>query len=110
MGTVTPIRPKGQEMATGRALPLALTEDERRHLQASLRNLKAAFGTWACLADAMGVNLKTLHQGAFMRGRGSALLAYRASQASGLPMSVILGGQLTEAGACPLCKRKAVAS
>jgi hypothetical protein len=106
MGTVTPIRPKGQEVATRRALPLALTEDERRHLQAALKNLRAAFGTWSCLAAAMGVNLTTLQNGAFKRGKGSALLAWRAAQASGIPVEQILTGKLVEAGACPLCRRK----
>lgn len=106
MGTVTPIRPKGQEMANGRPLRLVLTEEERRHLQAALRNLKAAFGSWACLAAAMHVNLATLMQGAFTRGKGSALLAWRAAQASGIPVEVLLTGKLTEAGECPLCHRK----
>ncbi|NUQ73372.1 MAG: hypothetical protein HUU21_07440 [Polyangiaceae bacterium] len=37
-----------------------LTPDEERRARQALRNLKDAFGTWACLAEVMGMNHKAL--------------------------------------------------
>jgi hypothetical protein len=37
-----------------------LTPDEQRKARQALHNLKDAFGTWACLAEVMGMNHKVL--------------------------------------------------
>ncbi len=49
-GTDPPRRRKGSHSPA-----LMLTAEERQHLRTFLRNLARAFGSWPCLADAMGV-------------------------------------------------------
>lgn len=99
--------PEGQGSRTpkGRkALALFLTLDERRHLRAALQNLRRAFGTWACLADAMGVREKLLEKAAtYSNPQGSPALALRTAKVSGMSVEAILSGTLTTAGRCETC-------
>lgn len=85
-----------------RSPALCLTSDERRHLRASLQNLRRAYGTWACLAMAMDVPMQTL-TAAGQRGKGSAMLAIRAAKAGGMSVEAVLGGTLNPAGRCTSC-------
>lgn len=98
--------PKGQGSGPTRArrtsAALLLTPTERQHLGAALQNLRRAFGTWACLADAMGVPVVTLksHGGGKRAGVG---LALRTARVAGVPVESILSGSITLAGCCPTC-------
>ena len=89
----------------GRKAPaLFLTPDERRHLRVALQNLRRAFGTWACLADAMGVRVNILLDAAHSRNpQGSPALAIRAAKVSGMTVEAILTGTLSAAGRCETC-------
>lgn len=83
---------------------LSLTPEEKRHLRASLQNLRRAFGTWACLADAMRLPMQVVRAaGGSCANRGSIALAYRAAQTAGISLESILTGKLNEAGRCPTC-------
>ena len=77
----------------------SLTRDEQRHLRAALQNLRRAFGSWPCLADAMGVSLSTLAGSK----AGSPGLALRAARASGMSVEAILSGTVSAAGRCSTC-------
>ena len=99
--------PEGQGPDTPkrrRSSSLRLTADEVRHLAASLQNLRRAFGTWACLADAMGVRVKLIELAARHRNpKGSPALALRAAKVSGMSVEAILAGTLTAMGRCEAC-------
>ena len=77
----------------------SLTHDEKRHLRAALQNLRRAYGTWACLADVMGVSLHALTSHA----SGSPGLALRAARAGGMSVEAVLTGALSSAGRCETC-------
>lgn len=99
--------PEGQGPRTPkwrRSPALLLTPDERRHLAAALQNLRRAFGTWACLADAMGVNLTMLRRASTPRKpNGSPGLALVAARVGGMSVEGVLSGTLTAAGRCEAC-------
>ena len=96
-----PRTPKGRRAC---AAALSLTPDERRHLAAALHNLRRAFGTWACLADARGVRVKLIELAARHRNpKGSPAVALRAAKVSGTSVEAILAGTLTAAGRCGAC-------
>jgi len=80
-----------------------LTSDEERKARQAIRNMKDAFGTWACLAEAMGMpekSLITAVQGA-RYGLSPAVLL-RAMRASGLTLDDMLGAPAV-AGRCRAC-------
>jgi hypothetical protein len=104
--TVIPLRPRGGQ---GTALPAArrssviLTDTEQMRLRAALRNLRALYGTWACLAEVMGVSAKTLAN--IVSGRRSSPgMAVRAARAAGSTVDRILGAPCS-ADRCPRCGR-----
>ena len=80
----------------------ALTDVERMRLRAALKHLRGLFGTWGCLAAAMGVPERTLSQVASSSERGSHSLAGKAAKAAGTTVERILGG-LASADVCPTC-------
>ncbi|XXT25055.1 transcriptional regulator [Sorangium sp. So ce429] len=86
-----------------RSPALRLTEAERMRLRAALRNLRALYGTWACLAEVMGVSAGTLQQLASGNG-GSHAMALRAAKAAGTTLDRILG-RPAAADHCPACGR-----
>ncbi|WP_437497476.1 helix-turn-helix transcriptional regulator [Sorangium sp. So ce1099] len=83
---------------------LTLTPTQSKRLRAALRNLRAAYGTWDCLADVMGVSRSTLRNIVKGHDGGSLAMAMRASKAAGMPVEQILGG-LVAADRCPTCGR-----
>ncbi len=87
------------------ARALFLTPDECRHLATSLHNLRRAFGTWACLADAMGVREALLVRAAAndRNGRGSPALALVVARVAGMSVEAVLSGTLSAAGKCEAC-------
>src|SRR5262245_49673249 len=99
------IRPgdSGQEPRPRKRRP-ALTEAENDRLRVVLKNLRRAFGTWKCLAEAMGgVAATGLQSIAAGRYRGSHAIAVFAARAAGLPVEEVLTGGLVVAKNCPLC-------
>ncbi len=87
-----------------RSSALSLTPDEMRHLRATLRGLARSFGSWANLANAMGVKLGTLTDAATApRYRASGTLAIRAARIGGMTVEAVLSGTLADAGRCQTC-------
>lgn len=67
-----------------------LTREEERRFRAALTNLQGAFGSWECLAHAMGVRVHTINY--VRRGRAvSGDLIVRAIRASGLTYADLVG-------------------
>ncbi|WP_437759854.1 transcriptional regulator [Sorangium sp. So ce1389] len=83
---------------------LTLTPTESKRLRAALRNLRAAYGTWDCLADVMGVSRSTLRNIVKGHDGGSLAMATRAAKAAGVPVERLLG-DLAAADRCPACGR-----
>jgi hypothetical protein len=80
-----------------------LTPDEQRKARQAIRNLKDAFGTWACLADAMGMPVKSLMNAVQGRRYGlSPAVLLRATRASGLTLDDLIGAP-APAGRCRAC-------
>lgn len=82
--------PVGQAPARrrrGRRSPaLSLSVEETRHLRAAIRNLARAFGTRACLADAIGVPPHTIDQALYRNSKHpSAALALRIAKRAACP-------------------------
>ena len=99
--------PEGQGSRTrkGRhAAAVLLSPDERRHLAAALHNLRRAFGSWSCLADAMGVRVNMLTRaGSSRTPNGSPGLALLAARTGGMSVEAVITGTLTAAGRCEAC-------
>jgi ABC-type polysaccharide/polyol phosphate transport system ATPase subunit len=68
-----------------------LTPEEQRKVRQAIRNLRDAFGTWACLADAMGMPVKSLGHAMNARLGLSPAVVLRAMRASGLTLDDLLG-------------------
>lgn len=103
--TVVPIRPaKGKASAPPAARPRAtvsLTDAEAMRLRAALRNMRGLFGTWTCLADAMGVRLTTLQNFLYNDRKGASPgLALAAARAAGTTVDALVGTP-RDAGRCP---------
>jgi hypothetical protein len=104
--TVIPLRPRagqGTALPAARRASIILTDTEQMRLRAALRNLRALYGSWECLAEVMGVNPKTLANVASGR-RSSPRMAVRAARAAGSTVDRILGG-IAVADRCPSCGR-----
>jgi hypothetical protein len=104
---VPPPRGEGQDPPRRRkgirSPALLLTREERSHLRAALQNLRRSFGTWRCLADAMGVREGTLTHAGGASSKAGPALALRAAKVAGASVESILTGSITLAGACPTC-------
>ncbi|WP_438020678.1 transcriptional regulator [Sorangium sp. So ce315] len=88
-----------------RSIPcLSLTPTQRKRLRAALRNLRAAYGSWSCLAEVMGMSVVAVEAIANGRENGSPATAQRAAKAAGLTVEQLLGG-LVAADRCPTCGR-----
>ncbi|WP_437765399.1 transcriptional regulator [Sorangium sp. So ce281] len=88
-----------------RSVPcLSLTPTQRKRLRAALKNLRAAYGSWACLAEVMGTSVNCVEGIANGRFNGSPATAQRAAKAAGVTVEQLLGG-LAAADRCPMCGR-----
>ncbi|WP_437902927.1 helix-turn-helix transcriptional regulator [Sorangium sp. So ce327] len=83
---------------------LSLTPTQRKRLRAALKNLRAAYGSWECLAEVMGMSPVTLQGIAGGRDAGSPGTVQRAAKAAGITVEQLLGG-LAAADRCPTCGR-----
>ncbi|WP_437587344.1 transcriptional regulator [Sorangium sp. So ce1000] len=82
----------------------SITEPERKRLQAALKNLRAAYGSWSCVAEVAGMKIRTLRAIARGESAGSYGSAVRAARAAGLPVERLLGRPVA-ADRCPSCGR-----
>lgn len=108
VGNEPPKRPKrkGERFSVG-----LLSDDEQKRAVQALRNLRDAFGSWACIADAMRAPANSVRQ-AVRKGHISIALLFAASRASGLTIDDLLSVPVP-AGMCKACgqvKRYARAS
>ncbi|MGK4007900.1 transcriptional regulator [Sorangium sp. So ce1036] len=81
----------------------SLTDAEAMRLRAALRHMRGLFGTWACLADAMGVPKTTLTN--FVHGSHPTTthgLALKAARVAGTTVERLLGRPVA-ADKCPHC-------
>jgi hypothetical protein len=76
--------------------------EEQGRLRAALRNARAMFSTWSCLASAMRVRESLVHKAIGARGVVSAALAIRFARALGVPLESLLRAP-TDAATCPHC-------
>jgi hypothetical protein len=81
------------------------TEAQEAWIRSALRNARALFSTWGCLADAMGVNKGAVTDAACGRNRVSAEMAIRLASATGLSIDTLLNPSIVAAGRCPTCGR-----
>ncbi|WP_437713060.1 transcriptional regulator [Sorangium sp. So ce448] len=84
----------------------SLTDTERMRLRAALRNLRALYGSWSCLAEVAGMKARTLRAIATGESAGSYGSAVRAARAAGLTIERLLGRPVA-ADRCPHCGRGA---
>jgi hypothetical protein len=82
----------------------SLSEPERMRLRAALRNLHAAYGSWSCLAEVMGMKVRTLRAIATGESAGSHGSAVRAARAAGTTVERLLGRPVA-ADRCAHCGR-----
>jgi hypothetical protein len=93
--------PKGR-----RSPALRLTDVEAMRLRAALRNLRALYGTWSCLAEAMGgLNPESLQNIAGGRKHPSPAIALAAARAAGSSIDALLRAP-ADASVCPTCGQK----
>jgi hypothetical protein len=85
--------------------PARFSDHDRRMLAVALRALKTErYGTWWRLAEAMRVAEGTLHQVTTGKS-GSMGMAVRAAALAGVPVEVLLTGQIRSANRCPACNQ-----
>jgi len=98
--------PKGQGTRPSKRRRAAnpLTDVEQMRLRAALRNLRSLFGSWGCLADAMGMRPTTLKHAACGAKPVSVSTAMRAAKAAGKPLDRLIGEPVS-ADRCPHCGR-----
>ncbi|MCK6591324.1 MAG: transcriptional regulator [Polyangiaceae bacterium] len=84
------------------------TPEERNRIRQTLRNLRDAFGTWACLADAMDLHKVTIHQVMAGRHGVSGAIVVRMMRATGLSLDEILSAPVLvdRCRACGQVKRR----
>jgi hypothetical protein len=82
-----------------------LTDTEAMRLRAALRNLRALYGTWSCLAEAMGLPIGSLNNIVGGRRHPSAAVALLAARAAGATVDAVLGAPVA-ADRCPHCGAK----
>lgn len=98
-----PTGSQGGDPPVRRVRPIpSLTDVERMRLRAALRNLRALYGSWSCLAEVMGVHEDSLCNIVGGRQTPGADMARRAAKAAGTTLDMLLTGP-TGAGKCPLC-------
>ncbi|WP_437984267.1 transcriptional regulator [Sorangium sp. So ce117] len=68
-----------------------------------MRHLRAAYGSWRCLAAVMGVSVDCIEGIANGRDNGSLATAQRAAKAAGVTVEQLLGGLAAAADRCPTC-------
>lgn len=90
-----------------RSIALSLNAEERRGLAATLRSLRAAFGSWKAVSRSMGgIAVDTLCSVASGKNPGSPALVLRAARAARTTVENILAPAPRSADRCPHCGAK----
>ncbi len=86
----------------GRRRPPLLSPEEESRFRAAMKNLQGAFGSWPCLAAAMGSRTESISNmmGGSIHVSGDMIV--RAMKASGLTLADLLGGPVA-ADRCRAC-------
>lgn len=95
---------QGPRPPKGRRAAIPLTDTEQQRVRAALRSLRASFGSWRSLAEALGVALGSLQHVMYGMRPVSAALALRVAKAAGKPLDEIIG-EPSAADRCPRCGR-----
>ena len=82
---------------------VVFTAAQEAWIRVALRNARASFGTWACLAHAMGVQKGALTDAVGGRNRVSAELVIRFASATGMSVDGLLHPSIEAASKCPTC-------
>jgi len=100
------VKPEGPKPPKSKGGPrhesTVLSADEQRKARQAIRNLKDAFGTWACLAEAMGMPAKSLIRAVSGRYGPSPAVVLRAMRASSLSLADMVGAPVP-AERCRAC-------
>ena len=80
----------------------SLTDVEAMRLRAALRNLRALYGSWECLAEVMTVNKSSLQNIVHGRQTPGADMARRTAKAADTTLDALLG-KPGAVGRCPSC-------
>lgn len=111
---LTLVRPalqgQGTRAPSRRPLSPVLTESQQARVRALLRNLRAAYGSWSCLAEVTGIKAGSLSCTASHPRRASFSLVHRLAKAIGMPVDEILSTRLVSVDACPTCGARKGAS
>lgn len=78
------------------------SREEQARLRAALKNARALFGSWACLADALRVCLGTIEQAARGTTSFTGDLAVRLARALGKPVESLYAAP-SGVTLCPTC-------
>ena len=95
-----PPKPKGR-----RPRRPVFTASQEAWIRTALRNARASFGTWACLADAMGLGKTLVIATAHGHRRVTGNLVIRFAVATGTSVDALLHPSIQAAGRCPGCGR-----
>jgi hypothetical protein len=79
------------------------TDAQEAWMRTALRNARAAFGTWACLADAMGIGKGALADAVNNRNHISPEMVIRFAAATGMSVDVLLHPSIAATDQCPSC-------
>lgn len=95
--------PSGQGTRPSKRRPAPVfTPTEQMRLRAALRNLRALYGSWTCLAEVMGVQPTTLARAANGQRIPSAAIGIAAARAAGETLDRLIGAPVS-ADRCPHC-------
>lgn len=100
--------PRGRNGNRRRHETILWTAEESARLRAGLKNARAMFGTWACLADAMHVRKSAVQATAGGKVRVSGAIAIRLARALGIPLEALLRGLTNVPKVCPTCGARRV--
>lgn len=100
--------PKSWRKSRGSGRRPELTAEETTHVRAAIVFLRQRRGGWRQLAEAMGVNEKTLSNTATVGKTISAAMAIRAARVAEVSTDDVLEGRFPLPGACPVCGRAGI--
>ena len=114
--TLTLVRPSREGQDGGRVRRRRpsvsrFSSAQRARIRATLRNLRAAYGSWSCLAEVTGFSWSTLSSAASDPRKATLSLVYGVARAAGMTVDQVLApGLVSVADVCPTCGRKGGAS
>jgi hypothetical protein len=84
-----------------------LSADEQENIRQAMLALHVKYGSWRLVAEAMGVQPKTIKNAMGKSQAPGPVMALRAAKLAGVPYDELVAGKYPRhAGQCPLCGRK----